>query len=142
MAMEEQRYLGLDFGGRRIGVAISDPGGIIAQPLDTLIVTGIRDAVEKVCGLIAERPVVGVVIGMPISLSGKPSQSSQEVEKFADRLRRRCPVPLYFEDERLSSRQAEATLHSLGGKIKGNKEKIDRISAALILQSFLDRLVR
>lgn len=138
--MEEKRYLGLDFGGRRIGVALSDPGAVIAQPLDTLTVTSVADAVEKVCRLITEHGVVAVVLGLPLSLSGRESETTAEVRKFAERLGAACPVPVHFEDERLSSRQAEMILHSHGKKIKGNKGKIDRISAAVILQSYLDRL--
>jgi putative Holliday junction resolvase len=138
--MEEKRYLGLDFGGRRIGVALSDPGAIIAQPLDTLTVNGIADAVSRVCRLVAEYAVIAVVVGLPLSLSGRESETTEAVRKFAERLRTACPVPVHFEDERLSSRQAEMILHSHGKKIKGNKGKIDRISAAVILQSYLDRL--
>ncbi len=138
--MEEKRYLGLDFGGRRIGVALSDPGAIIAQPLETLIVNGIADAVGQVCRIIGEHGVVAVVVGLPLSLSGRESGTTEEVRKFAERLRTACPIAVYFEDERLSSRQAEMILHSHGKKIKGNKEKIDRISAAVILQSYLDRM--
>jgi putative holliday junction resolvase len=138
--MEEKRYLGLDYGGRRIGVALSDPGAIIAQPLETITVTGVTDAVGKVCRVIAEHGVIAVIIGLPLSLSGRESETTAEVRKFAERLGAACPVPIHFEDERLSSRQAEMILHSHGKKIKGNKGKIDRISAAVILQSYLDRL--
>jgi putative Holliday junction resolvase len=138
--MEEKRYLGLDFGGRRIGVAVSDPGGIIAQPLETLTVNGVGDAVRQVCRIIGERGVVAVVVGLPLNLSGTESELTEDVRKFAERLRSACPAPVYFEDERLSSRQAETVLHAHGKKIKGNKGKIDRISAAVILQSYLDRM--
>lgn len=137
--MEQKRYLGLDLGGRRIGVAVSDPGGLIAQPLETLIVRGIEDALQKVCALIEEYTPAGIVIGLPLNLSGDRSELSDEVEKFARRLERNCPVPIHFEDERLSSRQAESVLHAYGKKIKGHKEKIDRMAATIILQSFLDR---
>lgn len=137
--MEEKRYLGLDLGGRRVGVAVSDPGGLIAQPIETLLINGLDDAVRQVCRIIGEYEVVGVVLGMPLNLSGDTSEQSLEVEKFAERLGRECPVPVFFEDERLSSRQAESVLHSYGKKIKGHKGIIDRISAAIILQSFLDR---
>jgi putative Holliday junction resolvase len=138
--MTEKRYIGLDYGGRRIGVALSDPGGIIAQPADTLVVENLADAVNQVCRYVSERNIAGIVLGLPVNMSGDQSAAAEEVRKFADRLRRRCPVPVHYEDERLSSRQAESVLHSYGRKIKGNKEKIDRISAAIILQSFLDRM--
>jgi putative Holliday junction resolvase len=137
-----RRYIGLDFGGRRVGVAVSDPGGLIAQPYDTLVIKNLDEAVSGVCRLVAEFDAAGVVLGLPLNLSGDASDLSTTVRKFADRLRASCPVPIHFEDERLSSKQAEATLHAMGKKIKGNKEKIDRISAALILQTFLDRLNR
>jgi len=138
--MQEKRYIGLDYGGRRIGLAVSDPGGLIAQPAETLIVKDVADAVDQVCRYISERDIAGIVLGLPLNLSGDQSVSSEDVKKFADRLRQRCPAPVHFEDERLSSRQAEAVLHLYGKKIKGNKEKIDRIAAAIILQSFLDRM--
>jgi len=137
--MENRRFLGIDLGRRRVGVAVSDPGGLIAQPLETLLVRGLDDAVKQVCRLIAEREIAGLVLGLPLNLSGDASELSKETEKFAERLSRTCPVPVFFEDERLSSRQAEDVLHSYGKKIKGHKDKIDRISAAIILQSFLDR---
>jgi putative Holliday junction resolvase len=137
--MENKRYLGIDLGGRRIGVAVSDPGGLIAQPIETLLVKGINDAVKQVCRVIAEFEPVGVVLGLPLNLSGDASELSEEVENFAEKLKQQCPLPIYFEDERLSSRQAESVLHAYGKKIKGHKAKIDRISAAIILQSFLDR---
>jgi putative Holliday junction resolvase len=138
--MKAGRYIGLDPGGRRIGVAISDPGGIIAQPMETLIVEGVEDALDQVSQIIADRQVVGVVLGLPLNLSGDESTLSKVVKSFAEQLTGICEIPIYYEDERLSSRQAEHILHSHGKKIRGNKEKIDRISAAIILQSFLDRL--
>lgn len=137
--MEEKRILGLDMGKRRVGVAISDPQGIIARPLETIIVNGFKDGLEKVRQLIPAHNAVAVVIGLPLNMSGQDSEISQQIRKFADQLRTLITVPVYMEDERLSSKQAEAVLHSHGKKIMGNKDKIDRISAAIILQSFLDR---
>ncbi|MEE9442616.1 MAG: Holliday junction resolvase RuvX [candidate division Zixibacteria bacterium] len=137
--MESNRFLGLDYGSRRIGVAISDPQGLIAQPLDTLIVSGMKNAVEQVKNLIDENEINDIVIGLPLNLSGQPSDLSRETELFATELKKEIKQPVYFEDERLSSKQAEQVLHSHGKKIKGNKGKIDRISAAIILQSYLDR---
>jgi putative Holliday junction resolvase len=137
--MKESRYLGIDLGLRRVGIAISDPSGLIASPLDTLLVKGMGDTVRKVCQVVEEYQVEGIVLGLPLNLSGDASELSEQVEKFAERLRQACPVPVFLEDERLSSRQAEHVLHSYGKKVKGNKEKIDRISAAIILQTFLDR---
>jgi putative Holliday junction resolvase len=137
--MESNRFLGLDYGGRRVGVAISDPQGLIARPLDTLIVSSMKNTVEQVKNLIDENEIAGIVIGLPLNLSGQPSDLSQEAELFGSNLEKEIKQPIYFEDERFSSKQAEQVLHSHGKKIKGNKGIIDRISAAIILQSFLDR---
>ncbi|UCE25006.1 MAG: Holliday junction resolvase RuvX [Candidatus Zixiibacteriota bacterium] len=137
--MEEKRYIGLDYGGRRIGVAVSDPGGSLALSLDTLTVSGDNDAVRQLAKLIEEYQPVGIVIGLPLNLSGGESEVSGKVRHFADKLKEVFNLPVYLEDERLSSRLAESVLHSHGKKIKGHKEKIDRISAVLILQSFFDR---
>jgi len=137
--MENNRYIAFDLGKRRIGVSVSDLSGLIARPAGTLIVSGNRDALTKILGAIEEHQPVGIVLGLPLNMSGTSSEISREVESFADTLRERCDIPIFFEDERLTSRIAEDVLHAHGKRIKGNKEKIDRISAALILQSFLDR---
>ncbi|MFH1700210.1 MAG: Holliday junction resolvase RuvX [Candidatus Zixiibacteriota bacterium] len=137
--MVSNRFLGLDYGGRRIGIAISDPQGIIARPMNTLIVSGMNNATEQIKNLIDENEIAGIVIGLPLNLSGQPSDLSREAELFASELEKQIELPIYFEDERFSSKQAEKVLHSHGKKIRGNKEIIDRISAAIILQAFLDR---
>jgi putative Holliday junction resolvase len=137
--MKEKRFLGLDFGQRRIGVAISDPSGLIAGSLKTLIVKNTDDALQQVLDLVSKHNIAGIVLGLPLNLSGDASEVSKEVEAFAERIRSSYDMPVFLEDERLSSRLAESVLHAHGKRIKGRKEKIDRISAVIILQSFLDR---
>jgi len=137
--MDETRFLGIDLGRRRVGLALSDPGGLIATPVGTLTVTGVDDALKQVLAAAAKYQPSGIVLGMPKSLSGGTSEIAEEVHKFARKLEAATGLPIYFEDERLSSQQAESVLHAHGKKIKGNKERIDRIAAAIILQSFLDR---
>jgi len=137
--MTTHRYLGIDYGSRRVGVAVSDPTGLIARPLTTLTVTGDNDAINRLTELVREHEPVGVVVGLPISMSGNRSAATEMVEKFVQKLRAAIAVPVFLEDERLSSYEAEQVLHAHGKRIKGNKEKIDRMAAAIILQSFLDR---
>ncbi len=120
-------------------MAVSDPMGVIARPLDTLIIDSMGQAVEKIGDLIVEYEPVGVVVGNPISMSGDESELSLLVDEFVELLKDTTDVPVTYEDERLSSVQAKQVLHSHGKKIKGNKEIIDRIAAAIVLQSFLDR---
>lgn len=138
--MIEKRYIGLDYGGRRIGLAQSDVTAFMATPVETLIVSGMDDALAQVTAKLSEIELHGVVVGWPLNMSGSSSQLTAEVELFAGRLIELVEVPVYLEDERLTSTQARSILHSQGKKIKGNKQKIDQMAAALILQSFLDRL--
>ena len=137
--MEEKRYIGIDYGGRRVGIAVSDLSGTLASSLETLTVSDDNDARGKIMSLIDEYNPIGIVIGLPLNLSGDESELSQRVREFVRILESETSVPIILEDERLSSRMAENILHSHGKKVKGNKGKIDRISAAIILQSFLDR---
>ena len=125
-----------------MGIALSDLEARLASPLETVTVDDAGQALRRICALIREHEVVGAVLGLPLNMSGTASAGSQEVEAFAEKLRKAARVPVYLEDERLSSYQAEAVLHAHGKKIKGNKDKIDRISAAIILQAFLDRIDR
>lgn len=137
-----KRYIGIDYGKRRVGVAVSDPTGTIARPLETITIGSTGEAVARIAELVAAEEAVGIVVGLPLNLSGDASELSEDVRRFADKLGAAVSVPIYFEDERLSSRQAEQVLHNHGKKIKGNKGKIDRIAAAVILQTFLDRGAR
>jgi putative Holliday junction resolvase len=137
--VESQRFLGVDYGRRRIGIAVSDLSGIIARPLETLNIKSIEDAVEAVYAIALREEVAAIVVGLPLAESGKPTELSEEVGEFCERLEKLVAIPVHQEDERLSSRQALGVLHAHGKKIKGNKEKIDRISAAIVLQVFLDR---
>lgn len=138
--MIEKRYIGIDYGGRRIGLAQSDVMAFLATPVETLIVAGMDDALAQVSDKLGQFDLLGVVLGWPLNMSGSSSKLTEEVELFATRLTDLIEVPIYLEDERLSSTQARSILHTQGKKTKGNKPKIDQMAAALILQSFLDRL--
>ncbi len=137
--MENRRYLAVDYGTRRVGIAISDPTGMIARPLQTLKIKVMADAVSMIAELISEHGPAGIVVGRPLSMSGRESELSNLVYEFVEMLEAVVDIPVILEDERLSSSQAEQVLHAYGKKIKGNKDKIDRIAAAIFLQSFLDR---
>lgn len=132
-------WMGLDIGRRRIGVAVSDPSGIIAQPLTTLDATkqgempfgALRD-------LIAERGARGIVVGLPRRLDGSHGPEAEAAEAVAERLRVEVGLRVELWDERLTSVQAERLLIDAGVRRKQRKGATDRIAAALILQGFLD----
>lgn len=133
-------WMGLDIGSRRIGVAISDPSGIIAQPLTTLD-TAPQGAMPlgALRDLIADRGVGGIVVGLPRRLDGSHGPEAEAAEAVAVRLRAETGLRVELWDERLTSVQAERLLIDAGVRRKQRKGVTDRIAAALILQGFLDR---
>ena len=138
------RALGIDVGERRVGLAISDPSGTIARPLDTLAVAGRAQALTLVTRAIErlaaeEEGLVTVVVGMPWRLDGTPTEATPRVGEFVAALRARTPIPVVTEDERLSSREAESRLAVRERDWRKRKSKLDAAAAAVILQDYLDR---
>lgn len=129
------RILALDPGERRVGLAVSDPLGITAQGLDTFD-RARGDLLEHLAALIAEYDVAEVVVGHPVSMSGRPSESSKRAESLAREIERRFGVAVTLWDERLSSREAQRALAGTGATRR--KGTVDRVAAVLILQSYLD----
>jgi len=140
MALDEpqQRVMGLDYGQRRIGVALSDPLGITAQPLLTLERTTLDADLDSLGSLMKRWDVRRVVIGLPLSLKGERGERAREAEGFGRRLERASGVPVEAWDERLTSVQAERALLEGDVSRKRRREVIDRTAAAIILQSWLD----
>jgi putative Holliday junction resolvase len=132
------RFLGLDHGARRIGVAISDELGLTAQPLLTLLHTNIRNDFRSIGRLLRRHGCAGIVVGWPIHLSGDRSPRAIAAEKFADGLREEFKLPVHLWDERMSTAEAHRHLDEVGRGARDRKDVIDQISAVLILQSWLD----
>jgi putative Holliday junction resolvase len=131
------RILGIDFGERRIGLALSDALGITAQGLPTLDTKKIDDIFAHLVNLIKDKNVTKVIVGMPKSLNGTIGPKGMEVKEFIQELTKRTKMQVIPWDERLTSVQSLRTMKELGVKQK-DKETVDRISATLILQSYLD----
>lgn len=132
------RILGLDPGQRRIGVAISDPLGLTAQPLLTLLHTTLRNDLRSLGRLIRRYQASAIVIGWPIHLSGDRSPRAIAAEKFADALRTEFRLPVHLWDERMSTAEAHRHLDAVGRGARDRKDVIDQIAAVLILESWLD----
>ena len=136
--------LGIDVGGRRVGLAISDPSRTLARPLTTLTVASAADSVDKVAAeivrLAAEDDGLAlVVVGAPARLDGTPSDQTAIVDVFVAALRAKTALPIAREDERLTSREAESRLAVRERDWKRRKAKLDAAAAAIILQDYLDR---
>jgi len=130
------RILALDYGDRRIGIAVSDPLGITAQELETVKV--VKDLhFLRIKEIIEEKQVKKILIGLPLNMNGSKGQRVVKTEKFAEKLKKYAGIPILMWDERLTSVEAKRSLIFLGQKTGKKKEKIDRLSAVLLLQSYL-----
>ena len=137
------RVLGVDVGRRRVGLAISDPSGTLARPLTTLTVTGPGDAVRRVAAevnrLVSEDDGLdAIVVGVPSSLDGTPTDETAMVARFMAALTERVSMPVVGGDERLTSREAESRLASRERDWRRRKKKLDAAAAAIVLQDYLD----
>ncbi len=133
------RYIGIDYGRKRTGIAASDPLGIFASALDTIDSTKLIDYLKNYAN--GER-ILAFVVGYPVNMDGKPSEAQADVDVFLKQLDKAFPgVPVHLEDERFTSVLAQRVMIDGGMKKSERREKgsVDRISAALILQSYLDR---
>ncbi len=133
-----KRVLGIDFGERRIGLALSDPSGIIAQPYMTFDTREDGDIVKKIEELIEEQKVERIVLGIPRNMNGSIGEKGEAVLEFSNLLSSRLKLPIILWDERLSSVESLKVLRHAGAKLHKHKKAVDRISAALILQGYLD----
>jgi putative Holliday junction resolvase len=138
------RVLAVDFGARRIGLAISDRTRTLARPLETLTMAAGDDAAERVAARIAELAaeedgVATVVVGLPRHLDGTPSPATADVLTFIASLRARTALPLVTEEERLTSHEAESRLALNERDWRKRKERLDAAAAAVFLQDYLDR---
>lgn len=130
------RVIGLDVGERRIGVAVSDPLGKTAQPLETIE----RDSreIERLADLVKELKPRRFVVGLPFLMDGREGTQAERVREFARRLEERLEIPVTLYDERLSTREAEAVLAGAGLDPGEKKDASDRVAAALILGAYLE----
>jgi putative Holliday junction resolvase len=136
------RILGLDIGDKRIGLALSDPEGILASPL-TIIERTNGDADIRAISDIIEREQVGrVIAGLPRSMSGNVGEQAEKVKDFADKLTHVIETPLEFRDERLSTVSAGKMMREARTKKCSRKQPVrrDAVAAAIILQSYLDEV--
>lgn len=134
------RVLAVDWGERRIGLAVSDPGGIIATGLETLEVRSRDDAVARVAVCVREVEAERVVVGMPLLMSGERGEAARAAQDFAEQLAAALAVPVETYDERLTSALSQRRLREVGVRTGHARARIDQGAAVVLLESFLLRL--
>ena len=138
------RILGIDLGGRRTGVAVTDPTGTLAGGVEVVESTGLSDCARQIMALLEKYGVSEVVLGYPVNMNGTLGESARRVEKFRDILEglieeKGGNIAVVLFDERLSSSLAHVYMNQTGIKGKERKNKVDMLSAQIILQNYMDR---
>ena len=131
------KFLAIDYGLKRTGLAVSDAGGAMAFPRGTLAMRGKEAFLASILTFVADENIEGIVVGLPSYGNGDESETTRMVRNVAARLGRHCPVPVYLMPEELSSSEAESRLRQGGQKSAQVKRRLDQAAAVLILESFL-----
>lgn len=138
MPPTNRTYLGIDYGLRRIGLAKSDPSGLIASALETVEVRSVKDALDKLAARISEMKPNALVIGYPLNEDGSPNEACERIDRFIEQLKPYFGGPIHKVDEFGTSEEAVGIIHAHGKRAGKKKKRIDRLAAVLILQRFLD----
>ena len=139
---EKPRILGLDFGDRTVGVAVTDGLGLTAQGVETIFrerPTHLRRTYARIEELIEEYGISRIVLGLPLNMDGSEGDRAEKTREFGDALERRTGIPVVYQDERLTSVAAAELLSEAGIPAKDHKEKIDMVAAQLILEDFMEK---
>jgi len=132
------RSLGLDIGDKRIGVALSDPGGILASPFTIINRKDERLDIEAITNIISQKQVEQIIVGLPRSMDGSLGKQAEKVKAFTQKLGEHTEVPVQFRDERLTTVSAKRLRQAVNRRKTREKVRYDAIAAALILQGYLD----
>lgn len=126
------KYLGVDYGTKRTGLAISDGSGRVAVLKETITEDSQDQVIERMKEIVTEDDVECVIVGLPINMDGEPTEMTQQVERFVEKLRNHITVPVQTADERLTTEMAKKLLRGV------KKEERDQVAAQILLQNFLD----
>ena len=134
------RLLALDLGAKRIGIAISDELRITTRPLPMILRGNWKELLRRVTGLVQSFEAKGLVIGLPLRLDGGEGAAAESVRAVAEKFRRSLTVPIYLQDERLTTFAANRDLKAAGRNESESKREVDSEAAAIILRDFIDRM--
>jgi len=140
--MNKDRLMGLDFGSKTVGVAISDPTGSFASPLETIVrerEDKLRKTLARIEALTVEYDIKKIVLGLPLNMDSSEGERVRKTEEFKEMLERRTGLCVVFNDERLTTQEADEILSNAGVKGIDRKKYIDKIAASIILQNYMDK---
>jgi len=131
------RYLAIDYGTKRTGAAICDPSETIVSPL--AVIEGQKDLLDRIVRIVETENVGAIVLGLPLNMDDSIGPQAKLVFQFAEQLKSRLSIPIYFQDERLTSFAAEQKSANIESSRKKKQKRLDAIAAAAILEAFLER---
>ena len=131
-----KRLVGIDYGRKRVGVAMSDPLALTVQGQPTLVVSGFEDTLDQLIAFLSAYDVGTIVMGLPLNMDGSRGGMAEEVERLGSELSERSGISVRYWDERLSSQQAKQIL-KVEGKRRKTRGKVDQLAAAVMLESYL-----
>ena len=135
-----ERFLSLDIGDKRIGVAVSDPFNSYALPVKTIFRKNLKTDLDEVCRIVKEKFVTKIVCGVPVNFDGTPSVQTEKAKFFIERLKEKTGLEVFEADERCTTLEAHETLIQQGFDRKERKNFVDSLAATTILESFLNEL--
>ncbi len=133
------RIMGLDVGDKTVGVAVSDPLFVTAQPYETIKRRKTKFDIDRIVEIVNDKEVSLIVVGLPKNMNNTIGPQSMKVMSFVDLIKKRIDIDIVYEDERLTTVQSEAVLIDMNVRRENRKAHIDKIAASFILQSYLDR---
>lgn len=136
--MQYKRKMGIDYGDKRIGVAFSDLLGMLASPYEVYQNNDQKSSLEHLIKLCKEKEVDEIIIGYPLNMQGEENERTKLTKEFGEKLKKLSGLPVYYQDERLSSFEAEELLKAKGMNWEKRKEVLDMFSAQIILQDYLN----
>ena len=136
------RLLALDLGSKNIGIAVSDGLGITVRPVETIRRTSVKNDIERLKFLLADLEAEAVVVGLPLKLDGATGEAAEQVMRFVERLGAEIDLPVFMQDERLTSYEAEQLMIERGWNRQQRKAKSDEIAAMIILQDYLSTITK
>jgi putative Holliday junction resolvase len=142
VAMSEakhRRILAVDYGRKRIGLALSDELGLTARPLETFLRTNRRDDLRRMREVCRKHEVARIVVGHPVHMTGETSPMAEEATRFARRLEKELGIGVELADERLTSWEAERTVAETGSSTRRRRGRLDDVAAAILLREYLER---
>ena len=138
----KERIMGLDYGSKTIGVAISDALGLTAQPLETIERSGenkLRRSLARIAEIVREKDIKKIVVGLPINMDGRSGERAALTLEFVEKLKLRVDIPIVMQDERLTTVEADELLDESGVKKQDRKQFIDQIAAGIILKEYMEK---